>query len=89
MTSAMFASLSSSAFSRVVAKRQKFVAAQAAVEAIMEADPCDKRCNCSMRAAYDAAIKAEHDAYYERMSAEESWRTYCEIRRDDRRVAGM
>lgn len=76
-----FASLSGSAFARLVRKRQALVAASAAVGAIMDADPCDRACRCDRRPLYDAAIKVESEAHVDLLSAEASWREYCDIRR--------
>lgn len=81
MNNVQFASLvGASAFNRVVVKRQKLVAARAKLEAVMDADPCHGRCKCALRPAYDAAVKDEVEASSARVSAEDSWRSYCEIR---------
>ncbi len=83
MTSTSFASLGSSAFSILTRRRQALVAARAAVIAIIDADPCDRRCSCPMRQTYDAAVKAEADAYAEAREAEASWVEFCTIRKAD------
>ena len=83
MTRNDFASLGSSMFSVVVRKRLALKAARDAVLAEIDADTCDRRCKCERRPLYDAAIKAEADAYHDARAAEDSWAAYCAIRRDD------
>jgi len=83
MNDLSFASLGSSAFAVVVRKRQALVAARNTVVALIDADPCDRRCTCSGRPAYDAAIKAEAAAYAEVREADASWAEFCAIRKAD------
>lgn len=83
MNSTSFASLGSSAYAVVVRKRLALVAARAHVAAVIEADPCDRRCTCSRRPAYDAALMAASYAYAEVREAEASWAEFCAIRKAD------
>ena len=75
-----FASLGSSAYNVLVAKRQAHVAASQHVTDVMDADPCDRVCRCERRPLYDAAVRAEADAYDALRTAETAWSSYCEIR---------
>lgn len=80
MNARQFASLGSSAFAVVVAKRQAHEAASHRVTAVMDADPCDRVCRCERRPLYDAAVRAEAAAYDALRTAETAWDDYCQIR---------
>lgn len=80
MNARSFASLGSSAFASLAAKRQAHVAASRRVTEVMDADPCDRVCRCERRPLYDAAVRAEADAYDALRTAETAWSNYCQIR---------
>lgn len=88
MTRNDFASLGSSAWSLVVAKRQALVAAnkaeQDALDDYLDNCPCPERaCTCGRDAASRKASKARSEAYHDAAEAEAMWAQYCEIRRAD------
>ena len=60
-------------FDRVVARRQALVAARAAVDSAIDADPCERRCKCGMMAPL---LQAEAEAEAKLAEAEESHRSF-------------
>jgi hypothetical protein len=76
-----FRSLGSSAFSLVASKRQVYATAGKALDTLLDADPCDRRCACDMASSIDAAKKTLDDAYADLRAAETAWSEFCEIRR--------
>jgi hypothetical protein len=76
-----FRSLGSSAFSLVASKRQAYAATGKALDALLDADPCNRRCACQMAPSVDAAKKALEAAYADLRAAETAWSEFCEIRR--------
>lgn len=86
MTRNDFASLGSAAFSVVVSKRQKYRAAGAVLDALLEECECDRGCRCHLREKIEDAKLALSDAHHERLDAEQMWKEYFEIRCEDIRA---
>lgn len=76
-----FRALGSSAFSLVASKRQAYAAAGKTLDALLDADPCDRGCACSMASSIKDAREALDAAYADMRAAEVAWYEFCEIRR--------
>ncbi len=85
MTRNDFASLSSATFAVVVSKRQAYVTAEAALDALYDECQCDLGCRCHLREKIKAANKALSGAHWDKLDAERMWAEYCDIRREDAR----
>lgn len=76
-----FRSLGSCAFSLVASKRQAYDAAGKALDALLDADPCDRRCACAMALSIERAKETLGAAYADLRAAETAWSEFCMIRR--------
>lgn len=79
--------LGTSTHARLVARRQRRVAALAHLDALLTADPCDRACRCSLGPAIDAAQAEADAAAVEVEQAAASWRDWSAIEHEGREAA--
>jgi hypothetical protein len=75
-----YADLIRSTFARVVRHRQAHVAAVRHVDALLDSDPCDRRCKCSIQGEISSAKAVERSAYANLRIAEASYSELCAAR---------